>query len=470
MSIRIVLLTLLVAALAVYAWRDWFVSLCGLILLMAVIQHPDMPKNIGGIQGLNPWNILMVSILLAWFVQRRNEGFVWDLPLHITVMLLLYLAVIIVGVIRMLADRSHMEEFSTEYLISETLINCIKWMVPGLLLFDGCRNPRRFRWALSGILAMYFLLAVQVIRWIPPGNAATGDELSRSALKLIQNEIGYSRVNMSMMLSGASWAILAAMPLVQPARSKAVLVAGFLLVAYAQALTGGRMGYVTWGVVGLVLCLTKWRKGLLLFPGAALLICLAAPGVVDRMLEGFGQSDVAGESYADDSKVTSGRTLIWPHVIDAIKESPAFGYGRMGMNLTGLSSRVVEGENGTFPHPHNAYLEFLLDNGAIGFVLVMPFYVVVLLKSFVLFRDNRYPLFAAAGGMACALLLALLVAAMGSQTFYPREGALGMWATMGLVLRAWQVRSQRQRQVLARNDPEVGGVGSAVIHVNAGWA
>lgn len=42
MSIRITLLTLLVIGLAVYAWRDWYVSLCGLILLMAVMEHPDM--------------------------------------------------------------------------------------------------------------------------------------------------------------------------------------------------------------------------------------------------------------------------------------------------------------------------------------------------------------------------------------------------------------------------------------------
>jgi hypothetical protein len=37
--------------------------------------------------------------------------------------------------------------------------------------------------------------------------------------------------------------------------------------------------------------------------------------------------------------------------------------------------------------------------------------------------------------MALALILALLVAAFGSQTFYPREGAVGMWAAIGLMLR-----------------------------------
>ena len=93
MSIRITILTLLVVGLGVYAWRDWFKALCGLILLMAVIEHPDMPKNIMGIQGLNPWNILMADVLLAWAVTRKREGLVWDMPRHVTFLLLLYLGV-----------------------------------------------------------------------------------------------------------------------------------------------------------------------------------------------------------------------------------------------------------------------------------------------------------------------------------------------------------------------------------------
>ena len=74
MSIRITAFTLMVVGLAIYAWKDWFKSLCGLIVMMAVIQHEDMPHMMMGIQGLNPWNLLMVSIALAWLASRRREG------------------------------------------------------------------------------------------------------------------------------------------------------------------------------------------------------------------------------------------------------------------------------------------------------------------------------------------------------------------------------------------------------------
>ena len=72
--IRLSLLYLVITGLAVYAWRDWFKALCGLILLMAVIQHPDMPKNLLGIQGLNPWNLLLMSVLGCLGVRAAPGG------------------------------------------------------------------------------------------------------------------------------------------------------------------------------------------------------------------------------------------------------------------------------------------------------------------------------------------------------------------------------------------------------------
>ena len=64
--IRTTLLFSYVLVMVLYARRDWFIPLCGALLLMAVIQHPDMPMKIGGIQGLNPWNVLMLSVIVSW--------------------------------------------------------------------------------------------------------------------------------------------------------------------------------------------------------------------------------------------------------------------------------------------------------------------------------------------------------------------------------------------------------------------
>jgi len=451
---RVYALYVVVAVLCIYAYRDWFKSLCGAIVLMAVIEHPDMPKAIMDIQGFNPWNILLLNVVSAWLIKRREQGLVWDLPRPVNILLLLYLAVVLVGFGRMMLDRAYLDDFTTATLVSEHLVNTLKWVVPGLLLFDGCRSRQRLIMGLVSLLAVYLLLAVQVIRWMPPSAALSGATLESRSRKIVQNEIGYSRVNMSMMLSGASWATLAVLPLLRRRWHQAAVVLAALAIAYGQALTGGRMGYATWMVVGVILCGLKWRKLLLLAPIAVVTIALALPGTAERMLQGFDETDLMGEEYTDDFEVTAGRTLIWPYVIDEIAEAPLLGYGRLAMVRTGLRDYLLEEYGEHFPHPHNAYLECLLDNGLVGFACIIPFYALLVFYSARQFRDQRDPWRAAVGGVTLALLLALLVAGFGSQTFYPREGAVGLWAALALCLRLVVLRQAQTAATAAPLWPE----------------
>jgi len=440
---RVYALYIIVALLSMYAYRDWFKSLCGLILLMAVIEHPDMPKTILGIQGLNPWNVLLANVVLAWFLSRRREGLTWDMPRYLNVMLMLYLLVMLVSTGRMLCDRTNMDDYTFASLISENVVNTIKWLIPALLIFDGCRTKKRLYWVVGATLAVYLLLALQVVRWVPPSSVVSGAELTARSRKIIMNEVGYHAVNMSMMLAGASWAVLAASFLARKKKIKLLIIAAALVIAYGQALTAGRMGYVTWGMVGLILCTMRWRKLLLLMPVFVVLVVVALPGVSERMVEGFGESTVGGGSTNDDYQVTSGRTIAWPYVIDKIAEAPVFGYGKLAMKRTGISDHLFYELGESFPHPHNAYLQWLLDNGLVGFLLVMPFFAVTAYQAGRLFLDKTHPAYVAVGGVALSLLLAQLIASLGSQTFYPREGAVGMWIAMALVLRvvAWREQS-----------------------------
>jgi O-antigen ligase len=457
--IRLALLGLFIVGLALYAIRDWYIALCGLIAIMAVIEHPDMPKTLFGVQGLNPWNLLLLAVVASWLMSRRRERLVWDMPRWANLLLLAYLGVVIVGFARMITNRDGLED-STAYLVSEYLVNTVKWVIPGLLLYDGCRSRSRFLLGLAALSSIYILLAIQVIKWMPPGSILSGDELSARSTKIISNEIGYHRVNLSVMLAGASWAILAARGLKGTFAARALVTVAAGAVVYAQALTGGRAGYGTWAAVGVLLSLLRWRRYLLAIPIVVGTVVTFVPAARDRMLQGFtqdtrdtsayleSQQQVRDPDAPDDYTITAGRTLIWPYVVEKIGQAPLFGYGREAMKRTGLAAFLFEELGEDFPHPHNAYLQWLLDNGALGFAITMPFYVMVLGISTSLFRDSRSPVFVAGGGAALALVLALLIGAIGSQTFYPREGAVGMWAAIGLMLR---VATERRRAVrLAR--------------------
>ncbi len=438
MSIRVVAAYVMVIGLSIHAWKDWFKSLCGLIVLMAVLEHPDMPRSLLGIPGMNLWNLLFGVIILAWAASRRREGLIWDTPRHVTILLWLYIAVIVVGVARAALDLGHYTHYPLSSLIMEELITTLKWILPALLLFDGCRNRRQVIMALLCLLAMYLLVALQIYRHIPLASALGdgGDAIHAKRLK-IGKEIGYHTTNLSVMLAGAFWGMVAALPLLEKKAEKVLLLAGAGIVVFGMALTGGRGGYVAWGFVGLTLCLIKWRRYLLLAPFVVMLLPIALPGATARMLEGFGQTDAAGQATIDEEAATSGRTLIWPYVIEKIGESPWIGHGRLAMKRTGLYDRIETEFPGTgAPHPHNMYLETLFDNGLVGSLLIICFWVVAVAHSAKLFRSKNR-LYAAVGGLTLAGSLASLSAGISGQHFYPKEQTMTLWATVFLSLRVY---------------------------------
>jgi O-antigen ligase len=469
--IRLALLFVFLALIIVYSWKDWYKSLCGLILLMAVIEHPDMPKGIFGIQGLNPWNVAFLFIVLAWLFNRHGEGLRWDMPMNLNIMVLLYLAVVIIGFTRMMLipDRvvgtnpeGEIVTYTKAYMFSEYIINTVKWVLPGFLLFDGCRSRSRLVWGLTALLGIYILLGVQIIKWMPLSEAISGESLSARSLKIIKNEIGYHRVNLSMMLAGASWALFAASQFSKEKRNKYFILICGVVVLFAQALTAGRAGYATWGVVGIILCTIRWRKLLFLAPVVVFLLVIILPGTKERMTQGFSVESrdynpriSAMQKFDDEGPdiytVTAGRNIAWPYVYEKIQESPFVGYGRQAMLTTGVSAFLWERFGENFPHPHNAYLECLLDNGLAGFLIVVPFYFMVLKRSVSLFRDSRNLIYVSTGGVATALVLALLVASVGSQTFYPREGAVGMWCAIGLMMRVSVERAKADSSHVAED-------------------
>ena len=454
MSIRLIALYIFLVGLSIYAWKDWFKSLCGLILIMVVIRHEDMPKVLFGIHGFDIWNILFLVIFLAWAVNRRREGLTWDMPWHVSVFLLAYLVVIFVSASRAVFDRSYIEHIPTRELIGEIFVNSVKYILPAILLFDGCRTRRRVVMVIVCILAMYFLLSVQVVKRMPWESAlgGTGESIQRIRIRVCQ-DIGYSSCDMSTILAGASWGVLAALPLVYRKKYKLLLLSAAGMIAFGQALTGGRAGYAAWGATGLVLCVAKWRKYLLLAPVAVILLPILLPGVVSRMMYGFGQTDVSGQTDVDEYEITSGRNLIWPHVVTHIGQSPLVGYGRLAMQRTGLTRYLGQeyGESEAFPHPHNMYLETLLDNGILGSMPIFLFWGIMLIYSTKLFRSDNQ-LFSAVGGLALALMLAQLFAGIGAQHFYPSESTMCAWAAMLLALRIYveQTKVQMEPMIVER--------------------
>ncbi len=441
MIIRQLAVYIFVAILLVYAWKDWFKSLCGLILLTALINRYDFPTRFADIQGLNVWNVLFADIFLAWLMNRRRQGLRWDMPAHINIFLVLWLGMILFGWVWMMLDQSHLGYLKQTDLISEQLINTIKWPIVGLLLFDGCRTRHRIKFALACILLLFALFTVQIVRYVPPMVVLEPGNLRGRGN--ISDDIGISINGASKMMSGVPWAMLTIIPLLKMRKYKFFMLGACVTSIYALALTGSRSGYIACGATLVLLCFLRWRRYLLLLPFVVLILLAALPGATARMLQGFGQINAAGEKVTNKYYVTAGRSEFWPYVVSKILESPVFGFGRKAMVRTGLQ-KTLENELGTdeaVAHPHNAYLEVLLDNGLIGFFIIVGLHAFILVYSARIFVDRGDPLNTVVGGVALALLTSHLVAYMGGQSFYPQEIDLGLWCAIGVMLRLHVARS-----------------------------
>jgi O-antigen ligase len=444
--VRIFILYIVVSGLLIYSLRDWFKCLCALIVMTAVAEHPDMPRSLFHIPGLNVWNALFLAVFAGWLLSYDKERRSFDAPPAFAVLGTIYALIVIVASIRLVVDPAYIQA-SFGDLVSEFILNTLRFVLPGLLIYDGCRNRERFNFAVLAIVAYYLLIAVQIVKWVPPWYALDAAELERRSREILRKEMSFYRTDLSMMMAGAAWACLAARLLFTNKFIRLGLFGGFALSTLAVLLTAGRAGYITWAVVGIAIAALRFRKALLLLPVAVVLAAWLLPGAMGRMREGFSSGDGVVDSPMDADAVSAGRTNIWPYIIEMIGERPWFGYGRQAMRRTGLSDlgRELSDVGEYVPHPHNSYLEFLFDCGWIGFLPVMVFFAMLVAIGLRLLFDTRSPIFMAGGGVAMSLILAFLVSGLGGRHFYPDENTFGMWCSVGLLIRTWVERNRSLR-------------------------
>lgn len=447
MSIRVVLLFIVIIYLSVYAWRkSWFNASCISIVLFAVLRHQDFPRSMFGIPGLNPWNILIGSAFLSWCVNREPMESSPEMHPGVRAGFWALIIVMIVSSVRLAFNIENynllyvpgegqiLRPFSLMNLIIDNFLENFKYLMPLLLIFDGCRSRRNLNTAVICLLGYFILSGAQVVRAMPlSALTMSAAELSHLSAKLVLERLGFSRVTVSMLLCGGCWACIAVIPWMRLGRYRLLLLGAAGIVAFGQALTGGRMGYVSFAAVGAILCVLRWRRYSLLLPVIIAVVLVSVPSVRERMFLGFATKS----EQADNDLITSGRATIWPVVIDKIAEAPLFGYGRQGMITSGAHKYVSEeiyGES-DFPHPHNAYLELALDNGIIGALLIIMFYAVMLVMSVKMFVNRNDTDAYVVGGIALALLLTLFFAAMGGQTFYLSAQSLPLFTALALMVK-----------------------------------
>jgi len=158
--------------------------------------------------------------------------------------------------------------------------------------------------------------------------------------------------------------------------------------------------------------------------GAAVAAALAPDAIYRRLTYGF-------DSGTADA-VSAGRIgEIWlPLVPDAL-QSPILG---QGLDSIMWSHAMTSGQMLFVGHPHNAYLQAILDMGVVGLGLMIAYYWTVW-RGFRALGSNAYlsPVMRGFFQGACAALVAFAVAGMTGGSLRPQPENVLLWIAIGIM-------------------------------------
>lgn len=208
---------------------------------------------------------------------------------------------------------------------------------------------------------------------------------------------------------------------------------GFMLLAAAGVatvlLTQSRLAPMA--MLAAICGFLAYRKGgwLLMVPTvtsfAVLVLSLESIGGFANMLPRELLELVSRSGAPHEILSLSGRTDIWPYVLDRITEAPLVGHGHAsGMMLFKSFTRW------RITHAHNLYLQALLYAGGIGFALLMA----ALLAQLKVFLRDPKP-------VRDILLLYTLLKGITEQSILSNmpSGSVAIWmVTVGMAALAWR--------------------------------
>lgn len=446
---RVYFLIGLISLFAIAGIRDWFIGVCGLLLLSVIVEHPDFPNAMGGIMGANPWNLLLLWItILALLDQKSARDMKLAPPVGKAPTLFMAYVLVVTASVGYSLIAFNMPP-STGYdrfsFFIEHWINPMKMLVLAYLVYRGARTPQRQAAAAGCVVISFLLLTLLVLKYRL--SVGLGTDFMRGRNRL-GKEIGMHANQVGWMLGGMAWGLLAFSMVWRRRLMRWLTAFAAAAPALGVLVVQSRAGYLALAATGLVFGAARWRKLLILLPLGAAAVLFFVPAVRDRLLMGIDtEGTPTGEVEYDWETISASRTTaIWPPVIEQIWASPLLGHGRVAILRTPAKEQIEEILGGGCPeHPHNSYLELLIDTGVVGTIVVLAFYFGFFLTCWRIFRLRASPLAAGIGGMALALLASRLVSGVSGCSLFPIRSMYGLFALGGLAVRLAAAHPREKR-------------------------
>jgi O-antigen ligase len=421
-------------------------------LLFPLAQLSAMPRQLLGISGLNPGNILMLatllSIMLAWVGARWRHA-PCQLPPAPRPLLLLYVLPITLGVVHgipsvpLIADYFYQTKAiaftSAGSYVRDVLVRPMLLVVFAMVVAMVFRDARKPRFLLLPMMLAAWLLCMLIVYVVVSSGFDLG-ALAQTKHRSFLSGLGMHANELSLVLNSA-FAIALFTARGASGWTRLALSASAALFASCVVLTFSRGGYLGMALVFTAYMLRSGSVRSLLVSAILFALALAA------LPEAAWNRLLLGVASGDRSAMSAGRLDdIWPHLITSIMESPFVGHGMQSI----LWSQPARQGLLSVAQPHNAYLGLLMDLGLAGFVLVIGFHVwawrhIRQASAAVPQPFDREML---AGGAVTVLLL--FVQGLTDDRFTPTVPQTYMWfaigAAVGFRLRRGRHRHRRRQR------------------------
>jgi O-antigen ligase len=419
----------LVCAVAVLF--DFRVGAVLLLLMLPMSASTLFPHGLMGITGLNPLNLLALATLAAYVIHGRTQaaGALVPQPL----VWLFMVPIILAGLLGM----DHVKEIpsffyeletvtfytGTQYLMAALVKPIVIVAVALLIGAAAARSQKPERFIVAIAVSAWFIALIQIGFVISVGAplaamAATESRNFYAPLGMHPNQLGRLHVYALALLLFV-WAET------KRPETKLFLLITICLLGVALLFTFSRTCFGAAALVGAAFVMFKFnmRSLSLVFIGLALLGAFGLELLYLRLSMGFGEGADA---------VSAGRIEgIWLPLLPELAKNPVFGNG---LGSTMWSFPMLNGAMVPVGHPHNAYLEALLDMGIVGFALLMAFYVHVW-RGFRALGSNAWldPQTRGLFQGAMAALVAFFVTGLTGGSLKPDEQSAYLWVAIGLM-------------------------------------
>jgi O-antigen ligase len=209
-------------------------------------------------------------------------------------------------------------------------------------------------------------------------------------------------------------------------RFKALLFVTLGLISFALLLTFSRGAFTGFILVSALFLLWKFNAKTLSLGLLATVVLLAfAPGYLYRRV-------MVGMDSGNADAVSAGRVEgIWQPLLPEIWNSPVWGNG-LGSIM--WSEPMVTESMLPVLHPHNAYLEAVLDTGFLGLAVLLLFYFTVY-RGFRSLGGHAYlsPQLRGFFQGALAGLLGFFLTGWAGSTLMPRYEWVFLWVAIGMM-------------------------------------